>query len=206
MSDFNRKEHWETIYSTKKLEEVSWYQPIPDTALDFIERFTILQDAAIIDIGAGDSFFVDELLKRNYTDMSVLDISENALKRAQERLGEQAKNVHWINTDITEFNPQREYDFWYDRAAFHFLTEEKEIQQYIITLQKALKETGIAIIGTFSETGPKKCSGIEITQYSEQKLHDYFGKDFNIMDILQTGHNTPFGTIQNFIFCVLKRK
>lgn len=206
MSDFNRKEHWETIYSIKKLEEVSWYQPIPDTALDFIERFTIPQDAAIIDIGAGDSFFVDELLKRNYTDISVLDISENALKRAQERLGVLAKSVHWINTDIIEFNPQREYDFWYDRAAFHFLTEEKEIQLYIITLQKALKETGIAIIGTFSETGPKKCSGIEITQYSEQKLHDYFGKDFNITDIIYAEHNTPFGTIQNFIFCVLKRK
>lgn len=206
MSDFNRKEHWETIYSIKKLEEVSWYQPIPDTALDFIERFTIPQDAAIIDIGAGDSFFVDELLKRNYTDISVLDISENALKRAQERLGGQAKSVHWINTDIVEFNPQREYDFWYDRAAFHFLTEEKEIQLYIITLQKALKETGIAIIGTFSETGPKKCSGIEITQYSEQKLHDYFDKDFNITDIIHLEHNTPFGTTQNFIFCVLKRK
>ena len=124
----NRKSHWENIYQTKDISTVSWYQPTPSTSLDLIAEMDLDKEAAIIDIGGGDSFLPDFLLKLGYTNISVLDISEKALENAKSRLGEDAKKINWIVSDITKFSPKEKYDLWHDRAAFHFLTEEKEIQ------------------------------------------------------------------------------
>ena len=123
-----RKEHWNNIYSSKKLEEVSWYQPIPETSLDFIINSKISKDEPIIDVGGGDSFLIDNLLKAGFNDLTVLDISEVAIERAKLRLGENAEKVNWIVSDIRDFNPIREYSVWHDRAVFHFLREKQDIQ------------------------------------------------------------------------------
>jgi trans-aconitate methyltransferase len=127
MENFDRKKHWENIYQTKQLSEVSWFQPTPETSLDFFNQFNVPTTAKIIDIGGGDSFLVDNLLDLGYEDITVLDISEAAIDRAKKRLGVQASNVKWIVTDVTKFKPTEKYDFWHDRAAFHFLTDEQKI-------------------------------------------------------------------------------
>lgn len=147
----NRKDHWEKIYQTKHIDEVSWYQPTPTTSLEFFEEFHIPLTAKIIDIGGGDSFLVDHLLDRGYCDISVLDISETAINRAKERLGENSQKVKWIVADASEFAPTEIYDVWHDRAAFHFLTKEAEVERYIDSLKKGLHADGLMILGTFSE-------------------------------------------------------
>ncbi|MGS2763084.1 class I SAM-dependent methyltransferase [Sinomicrobium sp. M5D2P9] len=162
-----RKKHWEHIYETKSPEEVSWYLPVPEVSLDFIESSGVPKTAKILDIGGGDSFLVDHLLRLGYQDISVLDISETAIEKAKERLGEQAKKVKWIVEDIANFQPDGMYDLWHDKAAFHFLTDKNEISDYVKTVGNHIVHGGFLVIGTFSEKGPKKCSGIEIQQYSE---------------------------------------
>jgi len=203
--EVERKKHWENIYQTKDLTEVSWYQPIPTTSLNFIKQFNIATTAKIIDIGGGDSFFVDHLLALGYSDLTVLDISATSLDRAKQRLGDLATKVKWIVADITTFKPTEQYDFWHDRAAFHFLTKEQEITNYINTIQKSIKQSGILVIGTFSEQGPKKCSGIEIQQYSETTMTNRLIKFFEKVNCITVDHKTPFDTIQNFIFCSFKK-
>lgn len=205
MENFNRKNHWETIYNTKDLKDVSWYQEKPETSLGLIDKYARNKSETMIDIGGGDSYLADYLIDDGYTDITVLDISEKALEKAKTRLGEKAHTITWIHSDIIEFKPGTQYDIWHDRAAFHFLTKDEEIQQYIRIVTQAIKPEGIVIIGTFSETGPKKCSGIEIKQYSEQSLQDCFGKHFTILEIIHTQHNTPFNTVQDFIFCVMRK-
>lgn len=202
----DRKEHWEHIYSTKKLEEVSWYEPTPATSLEFIKQFNIALDAKIIDVGGGDSYLVDNLIDLGYTDVSVLDISEAALNRAKLRLGDKADKVTWIVADAAKFKPSEQYDFWHDRAAFHFLTDEKEVESYIATIAKYIKPEGIFVIGTFSEQGPKKCSGIEIKQYTEEALLSILNLHFEKVECKEVEHKTPFDTIQKFIFCSFKHK
>lgn len=206
METLDRKKHWENIYETKQLDEMSWYQPNPTTSLDFIKQFSVPLTAKIIDIGGGDSFFVDYLLQLGYTDITVLDISGKAIKRAKIRLGQKAATVKWIVADAASFQPTEKYDFWHDRAAFHFLTDEKEIANYIKTAQQNINSNGVLIIGTFSEQGPKKCSGIEIKQYTETSLSDAFGKYFEKSDSFSINHKTPFDTIQNFVFCSFRKK
>ncbi len=200
MGKFNRKVHWENIYSTKKINEVSWYQIEPKTSISFINLAGLEKDAAIIDIGGGDSFFVDYLVKEGYTNITILDISEMAIKRAKLRLGDSASKVSWIVSDVNNFSPKHKYDFWHDRATFHFLTDSLEVNQYKETVENAMNKNGHFVIGTFSKTGPLKCSGIDITQYSKQEIIELF-HTFKIISDLNVKHLTPFETTQDFVFC-----
>jgi 2-polyprenyl-3-methyl-5-hydroxy-6-metoxy-1,4-benzoquinol methylase len=201
----NTKEHWENVYTTKALKDVSWYQPLPGESLAFMEELQIPPHAAIIDIGGGDSLLADHLLDRGYTDITVLDISAAAIERAKKRLGNKATAVKWIVTDITAFKPERRYDFWHDRAAFHFLTREEEVNQYLAIAGKAINPGGKIVIGTFAENGPEKCSGLPVKQYSESALTTLIKKWFEKIRCVQTDHLTPFNTIQHFIFCSFKK-
>ena len=204
MDSFSRKNHWENIYSTKKLTEVGWYQPTPESSLNFIKELKLPKTASIVDIGGGDSFLVDNLLELGYQNISVLDISKRAIERAKLRLGNKCENVKWIEVDVAEFIPTESYDLWHDRAAFHFLTTKNEIESYIKAAQEGISDSGNLIIGTFSTEGPKKCSGIDITQYSETSLWETF-KAFKKLGCKVIEHKTPFNTTQNFIFCIFKK-
>ncbi len=205
MKDLSSKNHWENIYQTKELSEVSWFQPTPETSLSFFSEFKVPLTAKIIDIGGGDSFLVDHLLELGYQDITVLDISSSSLEKAKERLGNKAKKVKWIVANAANFNPSEQYDFWHDRAAFHFLTNQSEIANYLNTAQRNVKPNGILTIGTFSKDGPKKCSGIEIKQYSETTLQEVFNPFFEKISCSTVNHKTPFDTVQNFVFCSFKR-
>jgi 2-polyprenyl-3-methyl-5-hydroxy-6-metoxy-1,4-benzoquinol methylase len=205
MENFDRKKHWENIYLTKELKEVSWFQPTPETSLEFIKQYDVPASARIIDIGGGNSYLVDNLLDSGYNDITVLDISEAAIERAKKRLGDRAAKVKWIIADVTAFKPTEKYDFCHDRSTFHFLTDKQEISGYIETAQKSLNRDGILVIGTFSEQGPKKCSGIEIQQYSETTMTDRLKPYFEKLKCITVDHTTPSGSIQNFIFCSFRK-
>lgn len=200
----NYKDHWENVYETKNPNDVSWTQKIPQTSLDLIEKVSKDKSSKIIDIGGGDSNLVDFLLEKGFTNISVLDISTKALEKAKTRLETKAENVDWIVTDIIEFKTSTEYDIWHDRAAFHFLTTEEEIKKYVGIVRSAVSDT--LIIGTFSVNGPQKCSGLPILQYNEERLKNIFSKDFELVKSFTEDHVTPFGTVQNFIFCQFKKK
>ncbi|MDG4651038.1 class I SAM-dependent methyltransferase [Chryseobacterium arthrosphaerae] len=197
------KNHWENVYETKNPDQVSWTQAKPQTSLDFISSFGLGKEARIIDIGGGDSNLVDFLLQEGYENITVLDISSKALEKAKERLGDAAAKVKWIATDITAFEPAETYDIWHDRAAFHFLTTREQVSKYIGIAEKSI--TGFMVLGTFSKNGPTKCSGLDIQQYDEESLSSEFESGFEKIQCLTEDHTTPFGTVQNFVFCSFKK-
>ncbi len=200
------KFHWEQIYSTRAEKDVSWFQQYPKTSMDFLKLFDLPLTANIIDIGGGDSHFVDALLDQGYRNIWVLDISANAIERAKKRLGSKAAMVNWVVSDVTEFVPPVQFDFWHDRAAFHFLTTEDKINKYVAIAQQAVRTKGNLILGTFSEKGPLKCSGLEIKQYSEASMSARFELAFKRIKCIEEDHVTPFNTVQNFLFCSFERK
>lgn len=206
MSTFDRKAHWETIYKTKPLEKVSWYQPKPTTSLELIGSLNLPKDAAIIDIGGGDSFLVDHLIELGFTNLTVLDISKSAIDRAKKRLGDNSEKIIWIESDILDFQPEISYDLWHDRAALHFLTSNTDIKSYVSLVTSSIQENGAMVVGTFSENGPTKCSGIPVKQYSSAALSTLFAGHFECIQQLQIDHETPFDTIQNFTFGVFRHK
>ena len=200
-----RKKHWENIYETKELDGVSWFQEKPSTSLSLIEGSSIKKDVEIIDIGCGKSYLIDNLLKNQFSDVSILDISNNALKEVQKRTSKYTNKGNLFNSNVLDFNTDKRFDIWHDRAVFHFLTTEKEVRNYIKIAENHIREGGTLIIGTFSENGPLKCSGLEISRYSVEDLKLLFTKSFDLVEHLNTDHTTPFDTIQNFNFCRFKK-
>jgi len=198
------KNHWETVYETKNPDQVSWTQEMPKTSLDFIHSFDLTKTAKIIDIGGGDSKLVDYLLDEGFENITVLDISAKALEKSQKRLGNRATKVNWVVSDVTEFEPKTTFDVWHDRATFHFLTTTEQVEKYMTTARNSV--TGYLTIGTFSENGPTKCSGLEIKRYSEENLTAELKKGFEKIRCVTQDHLTPFDTVQNFLFCSFRRQ
>lgn len=193
------KVHWEHIYKTKMPQEVSWTENKPNMSLELISKAKLSLDAQIIDVGGGDSQLVDYLIDLGYKNLTVLDISETAIIRAQKRLGDRATQVKWVVSDVIDYNPKISYDLWHDRASFHFQTSAESIRDYLTLLNRAVK--GHVIIGAFSTNGPKKCSGLDIMQYNEASLKQLFKKyGFESLSFEKQIHITPFKTEQEFIF------
>ena len=200
------KTHWDTIYEVKPETDFSWFQLYPTTSIEFIQLFSLPKEAHIIDIGGGDSHFVDALLELGYSNLYVLDISPKAIERAKARLGDKAQAVHWIVSDITDFNPGIRFDFWHDRAAFHFLTTEIQVIKYLSVVGAAIQSDGYLVLSTFSDKGPTKCSGLEVKQYTEASMSSLFERNFKRIKCVEETHVTPLNIQQNFVFCSFQRK
>lgn len=201
ITNLENKTHWENIYDTKRPNEVSWTQEIPQTTLDFIHGFDLDKSASIIDVGGGDSKLVDYLLDAGFENITVLDISSHALDKAKKRLGVRAEIIKWVVADITTYKTDNKFDVWHDRAAFHFMVTEEQIEDYLTIAKNAIKPNGYITIGTFSENGPKKCSGLDIKQYSDVSLQALLNQRFTKLKCVIEDHTTPFSTTQNFLFC-----
>lgn len=199
------KDHWENVFGTKNSTEVSWTQEYPHAIMDFLKFLRLPKSARIIDVGGGEGHLAEALLAEGYQNVWVLDISETALDKARKRLGNKSTLIQWIVSDITAFDTDQKFDFVNDRAVFHFLTDTKSIDKYISTVEKVLNENGHFLLGTFSKTGPLKCSGLEIKQYDETQMKNVFKKGFEAVKCFTEDHKTPFNTIQNFQFCGFKK-
>jgi 2-polyprenyl-3-methyl-5-hydroxy-6-metoxy-1,4-benzoquinol methylase len=194
--------HWENVYQTKAVDEVSWYRPHLELSLRLIQDAAPDTRSAIIDVGGGEATLVDDLAARGYSDVTVLDISQAAIEVAKARMGSAATSVRWITGDITgvELEAAR-YDVWHDRAVFHFLTNADDRAAYVRQVARAVRVGGHVIVATFGLDGPEKCSGLDVVRYDAENLHGEFGPRFRLLDSVTEVHETPWGTPQQFMYC-----
>lgn len=201
----SRQAHWEDVYTKKGEKEVSWFQESPAPSLELIRQVGATTASAVIDIGGGASRLVDNLVSQGFEDITVLDLSEAALATAKARLGDRGAKVHWVAADATVWEPLKAYDVWHDRAAFHFLTEERDRSAYVARLERAVKVGGYAIIATFALDGPERCSGLPVVRYDPTTLGQTLGRGFQLLDARRHAHATPWGSDQSFQFSVFRR-
>jgi len=194
--------HWERIYAEKAPNAVSWFRPHLETSLELIGRLAPGRQGSIIDVGGGESTLVDDLLARGYEKITVLDISQIAIEGNKSRLGKASELVHWLAADITkiELEPSA-YDVWHDRAVFHFLTAVSDRVAYVRQVARAVRHGGHVIVSTFGPEGPTKCSGLDVVRYDAELLHRQFGAPFRLLGSSRESHETPFGTVQQFLYC-----
>lgn len=198
-----RKTHWDVVYKTKDDAEVSWFEASPDLSLSLLREAGLTPDASVIDIGGRLSRLVDALAAQQ-DHVAVLDISAEALAKARTRLPE-AVNVEWIVSDITAWQPSRQYDFWHDRAALHFLTEEADQQAYLNALKSAVRPGGKIVIGTFAPDGPEKCSGLPVVRHDTRSLEKFLGTGFRLIAERRHDHKTPWQAVQRFQFSTFEK-
>ena len=176
--------------------------PHLEQSLRFIEEAGLDRDAAIIDVGGGASTLVDDLLARGYVNVTVLDISPTAIESAKVRLGERASAVRWLTTDITQSElAAGVYDFWHDRAVFHFLRHEEDRRRYVAAAKQSVRPGGHVLVATFGPEGPARCSGLDVVRYDPDGLHAEFGAAFQRIGSSSEVHATPWGTEQQFVYC-----
>ncbi|MDP3022419.1 MAG: class I SAM-dependent methyltransferase [Sulfuricurvum sp.] len=199
-----RQEHWETVYQTKDHTKVGWYQPSCDTLLELIQKIGLSKEVSVIDIGAGASTFVDGLIEYGFKNITLLDLSNEALTITKKRLKDKAHIPNYLVEDITAVSLPQRYDLWHDRAAFHFLLDENEQQSYIQTMCNSLNPQGYAIIGTFAVDGPDSCSALSIQQYNRERMEEVMDGRIAIIDVIENIHITPSGGEQKFSFFILK--
>jgi len=196
------KAHWEAVYTRRRPEQVSWYQPHLSASLTLLAHAGLHPGASVIDVGGGASTLVDDLLAQGVRNVTVLDIAGHALALSKARLTAQADRVTWIEADITQAQlPAASYDLWHDRAVFHFLTNSADRRRYLDTMREALKLGGQAILATFGLQGPPRCSGLEVVRYSPDTLQAEIGNDLTLIETLEETHQTPFNTVQQFLYC-----
>lgn len=196
------EDHWENVYRNKDFDSVSWYAPHLGESLRLIEQLCPDKTVAIVDIGGGESTLVDDLLHRNYLDLSVLDISTTAIDFTKRRLREKAQQVSWHVGDVTRYSfGTKQFDLWHDRAVFHFLTNPVARQAYVELVRRSVKPGGYVLMATFGPNGPLQCSGLDVVRYDEQQLHHEFGEGFQLMGSELSVHHTPMGTDQQFLYC-----
>lgn len=205
----DRITHWDSRYAGAAPEALSWFEATPSRSLSLI-RHAVGRDAGVIDIGGGASRLPDALLEAGYGDLTVLDLSAEALSRAQARLGARAGKVRWQVADVTRWRPDRRYDLWHDRAVFHFLTEPRDRAAYARAMPAALAPGGTAIIMTFAQDGPETCSGLPVVRYSPGQLADEIDRllpeKMEAKDSGRHEHTTPGGSRQQFQFVVFRRR
>lgn len=203
----DKKQHWEHVYITKAPDNVSWFQEHANQSIKLIHDTKVAKDVAIIDVGGGASNLVDDLLEEGYTNLTVLDLSSTALEVAKQRLKKHSGSVNWIVGDITQVDfPENSFDIWHDRAVFHFLTEQSDRQAYVEQVMRSVRLNGHVIIATFAEDGPDKCSGLPVMRYKPETLHAEFGENFLLVAHEKEAHNTPFGTVQKFVYCYCRKR
>lgn len=202
----DRKQHWNGVYQDKDPLEVSWYQKKPTVSLQLIANSGIGHDDGVIDVGGGASVLVDHLVDAGFKDVAVLDIAASALTHARERLGARGEEVHWFESDVTEFDAGRQFALWHDRAVFHFLTLADERAAYGRVLRRTIPVGGQLIIATFALDGPEQCSGLNVQRYSPATLSAEIGDDFSLQETLSECHRTPADKDQQFTYCRFLRE
>lgn len=199
------QEHWDAIYWKKGPTGVSWYRPHLERSLRFVELADLPRDAEMLDVGGGASTLVDDLLAQGFKNVTVLDLSESAIAQSKARLGARATEVTWIVGDVTLVDlPERRFDFWHDRAVFHFLTDEAARQRYVLAVRHALKKGGHIVVATFGSSAPERCSGLPVVRYTPEGIHDQFGARFVKVGSENETHQTPWGSEQEFVYCFCK--
>lgn len=193
------------MFREKRSHEVSWFQERPGPSLELVDRCDLAQDSGIIDVGAGASTLVDELLDRGFLSLGALDLSDAALQESRDRLGQRAVEVEWYAADVTCFEPPRRWMLWHDRALFHFLTDEADRVAYKKVLGRALCPGGYVILATFGTEGPSKCSGLDVVRYSPDSLQEELGPEYVWLESLEDPHQTPSGKTQTFVFSLFRR-
>jgi len=199
-------EHWEQIYASRSCRQVGWYAPHLETSIKWIAELDLATEDPIIDVGGGASTLVDDLLVAGHKNLTVLELSENAIAVSRERLGAKSDSVTWLQEDVTQSELlSRHFKLWHDRAVFHFLTDPQQQQRYKDALLKALKVDGYFIIGAFDLDAPAQCSGLPVQRYSAETLGNRFAKEFRLKRHHHEIHRTPSGLEQSYVYCLFQR-
>lgn len=192
-------DHWNNAYSSTDATKLGWYQKEHAVSMDLI---SYCDGKNLIDVGAGTTTLIDSLVDDNY-DVTVLDISSEALRILSKRHGD---NIKYLQADISQPIKLPKFDIWHDRAVLHFLLKQSERETYVSNLESCISSGGYAVIESFSKDGAKVCCGLDLHTHDEDSLVELLGENWLLVESIRHIHINPFGGERPYVSTVFKRK
>ena len=202
----NLKNHWDSVYLDSPDNQLGWYETDLSPMLKLLLKTDINKSSRILNVGAGSTTLVDELLKKGYSNIIATDISEIALKKLENRVGNDA--VEFIVDDLmnpTQLKTIEQVDIWIDRAVLHFFTKEVEQKMYFDLLKSLVTVNGFVVLAEFNLNGAERCSGLPVHRYSQEMLDEKLGNDFDLIDCFNHTYLTPSGAERPYIYSLYER-
>lgn len=200
------RQHWDAVYRNRSTQAVSWYAEHLDSSLQLLVAAGLDASSRLIDVGAGASTLVDDLLRHGVSRITLLDLAADALEVSRQRLGAAASTLDWRVGDITSLElPEAAFTHWHDRAVLHFLTTPEAAAAYARQAARALAPGGQAVIAGFAADGPERCSGLPVARRSAEQIADLLGPGFRLLESRRELHRTPGGSEQAFCYARLQR-
>jgi EEF1A lysine methyltransferase 2 len=200
--------HWDRVYVSQDVDKLGWYEPVPEPSLRLIRSCALEKTSVILNVGAGTTTLVDELLRLGYQQIIANDISPVALGKLKQRLGKQQDKVKWVVDDLlhpSELSGIGPVDLWHDRAVLHFFTKPAEQEQYFGLLKKLVTSPGFVILATFRAGGATTCSGLPVLGYDAPGLEMKLGSDFEMVEAFDHRYTMPSGDSRKYIYALFKR-
>ena len=198
-------EHWNAVHGRREPEQLTWYQPTPRRSLKLIQSSGVGPTQRIVDIGGGSSRLCDELVEAGFGDVTVVDISAEALGHVKTRLSDSTDAVTLIECDVDVFLADQSFDLWHDRAVFHFLTDHRDRNRYVDSMMANLTGRGHVVMATFGLDGPETCSGLPVRRYGPESLTASLGGSLEPILFEEELHETPTGGTQHFLYGLFRR-
>jgi 2-polyprenyl-3-methyl-5-hydroxy-6-metoxy-1,4-benzoquinol methylase len=193
--------HWDGAYADAETTKLGWYQAEHEVTISLFEMCDKKANR-VIDVGAGVTTLIDALEQMNYQ-VSVLDVSREALRTLKSRHG---NRISYLHGDLTNELQLDDYDIWHDRAVLHFLLEEEQKKAYVKNLESCITSGGYAIIETFATDGAQMCCGLQLCTYDESKLRSLLGEGWKLVHSLRHIHINPFGGERPYVSVIFQRK
>jgi len=206
--EINLKEYWDKTYLNSSEDKLGWYETDLTPTLEMIDKTELLKTARILNVGAGSSTLIDELLNLKYSNVLATDISKISLDNLKARLGNESTKVKWIVDDLTNptlLNQIQPVALWIDRAVLHFLTEPDDRTEYFNLLKNKIQQSGFIIFAEYNLEGAEKCAGLPVYRYSKEMLSERLGNDFKIVHSFNHIYTMPSGALRPYVYTLFKR-
>ncbi|MEA4826487.1 MAG: class I SAM-dependent methyltransferase [Clostridium sp.] len=212
---------WNKFYEDRE-KDIPFFIDVPDENLISYFQKEIIKSSKVLELGCGPGRNAIYMVK-NGCEVDAVDISEEAITWAKERVSQKNLNVNFICDSIFNISARESaYDFIYDSGCFHHILPHRRIQ-YVSLIKKLLKPKGYfglvcyAAADDKNENGLSQMSDWEVYRekslrggmgYTEEKLRKIFSKNFEIVefrrmiDIDKTG----IAMGKSFLWTVLLKK
>ncbi len=203
----NLQEHWNNAYLNSPEEKLGWFETDLTPTLNLVTKTNLNKSARILNVGAGSTTLIDELIKLGYTDLIASDLSEVALEKLKNRI--KSTKVDYLVDDLTKstkLTKIENVDLWIDRAVLHFFTKNNEQDAYFELLKSKVTKNGFVILAEYNLDGATVCAGLPVYRYSKDMLVEKLGREFELLESFEYMYYMPSGAKRPYIYTLFVKK
>lgn len=205
------KNCWDKAYEENSTTELGWYEELPSPSISLIEKHLLNKTSLILDAGCGETTLIQELINRDFSNISGIDISSTAIAYLNKNIKYKKNNPINLSLSCNDLTNnivfEKKGSLWHDRAVFHFLLDNDKQDSYKNNLINFLEPHGFFIISCFSTNNKaEKCNNLPVKKYDLDTLKKYFSDSFEFLESFSYNYKMPWDDTREYLYCVFRKK